>query len=231
MTDLKILYRNEDFVVVDKPVDIAINAWDDEKHPVTVASILKGIIPECADPSVKYNFRFVHRLDFSTSGTLCIALNKKAASDLTKSFESRHIDKTYIALLMGRLDKEVTVEKPIGQHRRKPHKMVPNTDPNCVEQTVRDAKTQFTPVRYGFFLDTPVTKVQIKLFTGRRHQIRVHALTLGHPIFGDYTYTGAEEHARMYLHAKKLRIPYRGDTVEVESPIDFDLDTVLEVYS
>lgn len=225
---VKILYRNSDCVVVDKPADMAINAWDHERHPVTVATLLEEMIPECVDLSVPNRFRFVHRLDFSTSGVLCIALNKKGAARIQKCFQERLTDKTYIALLIGHLKEERTIDVPIGEDQRASHKMLPDTDSHCIQDTVRHAKTRFTPIQYGTFGNTLVTKVQIKLFTGRRHQIRIHALTMGHPILGDYTYTDDRHWSRMYLHSKRLCIPCRGETIDVESPIDFELDTVLE---
>lgn len=227
---LTILFENEDYIVVDKPFDIAINTMDSVSHPITVATLLESARPHRVDLSCVHKFRFVHRLDFSTSGVLCVALNKTAAAKLSAAFQQRRTVKEYIAVLRGRLHQSKLVDVPIGEDSRASHKMLPVHDEFCLSNTERSAKTEFEPIEYGLLCGTEVTKVRIRLFTGRRHQIRVHALYIGHPVLGDYTYTNDDTSPRMFLHAKKLSAQMSPtEQIEVESSLDFVLENAVAI--
>ncbi|XP_075554331.1 uncharacterized protein LOC142587318 isoform X2 [Dermacentor variabilis] len=77
--EIHVLHRSEHFLVVDKPADLVINTQKAHEHPVTVETLLRRQCPELIDPSVEHGFRFCHRLDFATSGVLCLALTRAAA--------------------------------------------------------------------------------------------------------------------------------------------------------
>ncbi|XP_063961986.1 RNA pseudouridylate synthase domain-containing protein 1-like [Lytechinus pictus] len=97
--DIKILYKSKNFVVVDKHYDVKINS-NDPKDAITVATQLARLHPELVDESLPHSFRFIHRLDYSTSGALCIALNKNAAAIAMKYFKDRRVTKEYLALIL-----------------------------------------------------------------------------------------------------------------------------------
>ena len=254
--DIHVLFQSDDYLVVSKPFDLVIN---DDPSPVTssvspprptLASLLALQFPQLVDASVPHHFRFVHRLDYSTSGVIGLALNASAAKRATQQFESRRVVKHYLALLRGHLLEPrdghailpVVVEASIGQDTRPGHEHKMTTprmslampsenlevERACSDAEVksmsvssshfRQAETHFHVLSRGYLksptadgetgLPVPATKVLIALKTGRRHQIRVHAQEIGHPIVGDFTYDDDRQSARMYLHACRLLIPW-----------------------
>ncbi|KAH8028561.1 hypothetical protein HPB51_017687 [Rhipicephalus microplus] len=78
-TEVRVLHCSAHFLVVDKPADLVINTQKEHEHPVSVESLLRRQLPELVDPSVEHGFRFCHRLDFATSGVLCLALTRAGA--------------------------------------------------------------------------------------------------------------------------------------------------------
>ncbi|TNN25333.1 RNA pseudouridylate synthase domain-containing protein 1 [Liparis tanakae] len=98
LESLCVLHQSDDYIVVDKHWDIRIDSkmWY-EKH--TVQAQLGQRFPELSDPSTYYGFRFCHQLDFSTSGALCVALNKAAAGRAYRCFKDRTVTKAYLALV------------------------------------------------------------------------------------------------------------------------------------
>jgi len=259
--DVSILCENDDYLVVSKPFDLVIN--DDANYNASslspprpsLAALLAVRFPQLVDASVPHHFRFVHRLDYSTSGAICLALNADAAKRATKQFEARRIVKHYLALLRGHmLEKRdglvigpIVVNANIGQDTRPgyEHKMTTprmSQDTGLAERDLkgvdsaidseslpvssshfRHAETHFHVISRGYLKNPlivneddlydrgqPVTKVLISLKTGRRHQIRVHAKEVGHPIVGDFTYDDDRRSARMYLHSCRLFVPWTG---------------------
>ncbi|KAI2576282.1 RNA pseudouridine synthase domain containing 1 [Homo sapiens] len=96
--NLSIVYRSRDFLVVNKHWDVRIDskAW---RETLTLQKQLRYRFPELADPDTCYGFRFCHQLDFSTSGALCVALNKAAAGSAYRCFKERRVTKAYLALV------------------------------------------------------------------------------------------------------------------------------------
>ena len=99
---VQIVHKTDSYVIVNKPYDVYINS-NDESIQDTVAKQLVQMLPEFVDNSVSFGFRFVNRLDYATSGLLCIALNKNAASQAGKLFQGNHVTKKYIALVSLRV--------------------------------------------------------------------------------------------------------------------------------
>ncbi|PNJ02267.1 RNA pseudouridylate synthase domain-containing protein 1 isoform X5 [Pongo pygmaeus] len=97
--NLSIVYRSRDFLVVNKHWDVRIDskAW---RETLTLQKQLRYRFPELADPDTCYGFRFCHQLDFSTSGALCVALNKAAAGSAYRCFKERRVTKAYLALVV-----------------------------------------------------------------------------------------------------------------------------------
>ncbi|XP_031847921.1 RNA pseudouridylate synthase domain-containing protein 1 isoform X3 [Nomia melanderi] len=111
--NVNILHRSENFLVVSKPYDMYINS-NNPKKKNTLQSELKKILPNLANPSLFHEFHFVHRLDYATSGIICIALNKKAARAASNAFETRRVKKFYLALLHGHVNEPyLVIDKPI----------------------------------------------------------------------------------------------------------------------
>ncbi|XP_020775565.1 RNA pseudouridylate synthase domain-containing protein 1 [Boleophthalmus pectinirostris] len=209
LENLKVLYQSDDYIVVDKHWDIRIDSkmWYEK---VTVQAQLRQHFPELADPNTYYGFRFCHQLDFSTSGALCVALNKAAAGQAYRCFKDRTVTKVYIALLRGWVEVETqTLDFPIGKNSSegKTHMMCIGGTEGC--ENPKPCQTELTVLQYGLYDGEPATKVLLKPLTGRTHQLRVHCSAIGHPIVGDFTYSLGSDNApyRMMLHAYLLRIP------------------------
>jgi 23S rRNA-/tRNA-specific pseudouridylate synthase len=218
-----VLYLDSRYCVVSKPPDVRI----DGPFRHTVANFVNAVLAAAPPLNASRNAtrahpgqtaapkdRFVHRLDYATSGVLLLALTKPAAGLACAQFESRAVSKTYLALLHGRVAADTAlVDAPVA-----------DTDgfAMCIgdaENPGRAARTRLEVVARGRYHGAVVTKVRLWPETGRRHQLRVHAHTLGHPVVGDATYAGHEEERwfaaagsagfvppRMMLHAAKLEI-------------------------
>lgn len=215
--NLCILYQSSNFIVVNKHWDIRIDSkmWYEKQ---TVQSQLKQRFPELADPDTYYGFRFCHQLDFSTSGALCVALNKSAAGKAYRCFKERLVTKAYLALVRGHVQSSrMTVDYAIGKNTTEgmTHMMCIEGTHGC--ENPKPCQTELIVLEYGTYDGDPVTKILLKPLTGRTHQLRVHCSSIGHPIVGDFTYSLKKDCApyRMMLHAYFLRIPVEAEPTEV----------------
>ncbi|XP_035226877.1 RNA pseudouridylate synthase domain-containing protein 1-like isoform X2 [Stegodyphus dumicola] len=218
--DLEILHLSDNFLVVNKQCDIAINSESSVQHPVTVATQLNHKFKALSDPSVKFGFRFCHRLDYSTSGVLCIALNKNAAKQSYLAMSSKKSEKYYLALVYGHVQSEhLIVDKPIGYDSRQEysHCMCTADKEYCINP--RWAVSRLLVLQHGFYNGSPASKLLLKLITGRRHQLRVHCHELGHTIIGDYTYSNRKDISpyRMFLHSYRLVLPSEMENLDVST--------------
>ncbi|XP_059203841.1 RNA pseudouridylate synthase domain-containing protein 1 [Centropristis striata] len=209
LESLRVLYQSDDYIVVDKHWDIRIDSkmWYEKQ---TVQAQLRHRFPQLADPSTYYGFRFCHQLDFSTSGALCVALNKAAAGRAYRCFKDRTVTKAYLALVRGSVEEETqTLDFSIGKNSSegKTHMMCVEGTEGC--ENPKPCQTELTVLEYGLYDGDPVTKVLLQPLTGRTHQLRVHCCAIGHPIVGDFTYSlGADDAPyRMMLHAHLLHLP------------------------
>ncbi|KAM4531582.1 RNA pseudouridylate synthase domain-containing protein 1 [Odontesthes bonariensis] len=209
LESLRVLYQSDDYIVVDKHWDIRIDSkmWYEKQ---TVQAQLQHRFPHLADPSTYYGFRFCHQLDFSTSGALCVALNKAAAGRAYRCFKDRTVTKAYLSLIRGWVEQErQTLDFSIGKNSTegKTHMMCIEGTEGC--ENPKPCQTELTVLEYGLYDGDPVTKVLLQPLTGRTHQLRVHCSAIGHPIVGDYTYSLRADDSpyRMMLHAYLLQIP------------------------
>ncbi|XP_022092579.1 RNA pseudouridylate synthase domain-containing protein 1-like isoform X2 [Acanthaster planci] len=234
MEAVEIMYKSPNFIVVNKHYDVKINS-NDSGDRVTVATQLAYRFPQLVDASVAHQFRFVHRLDYSTSGALCVALNKKASADAVKAFKKHKVKKSYHALLRGHVrENYLRIDKPVY-----PNSLEGYTHMMCVVDDVSapqsdavkilPAVTDLYVIQRGLYDGQPASKVLLKPLTGRRHQLRVHCWSLGHPVVGDYTYSMRRDVKpyRMMLHAHRLTIPTSAETVDavVQDPFVPEVDS------
>jgi 23S rRNA pseudouridine1911/1915/1917 synthase len=143
----------------------------------------------------------VHRLDKDTSGVLIVAKNDKAHINMSEQIKKRSVEKTYIALVRGELtDSEATINMPIARSQKDRKKM-------AVDKTGKEAITHFKVLkRYNKY-----TLLEVKIDTGRTHQIRVHLSEIGYPIVGDLTYSNGKNEfgiSGQLLHAKILEFEH-----------------------
>ncbi len=225
---LRVVYRDDDVVVVDKPVGVAAHASPGWTGP-TVTGGLAAMGIDLARGGAAERQGIVHRLDVGTSGLMVCASSERAYSSLKQQFRDRTVDKVYHALVQGHPDpSRGTIDAPIDRH--------PSADYRFA--VVSGGKPSIT--HYDALEAFPyATLVEVHLETGRTHQIRVHFAALRHPCCGDLTY-GADPTlaarlglARQWLHAHRLGFehPGTGEWVEFESGYPDDLAHALEVVS
>ncbi|GAB4245535.1 MAG: RluA family pseudouridine synthase [Acidobacteriota bacterium] len=226
---LRVLYEDEDVLVVDKPAGLVV-------HPgagVRRGTLANALVHRYRDLPQAETLRpgIVHRLDKGTSGLLVVALNEVAHHRLVRQFQRREVDKRYVALLYGHLQPaEGGIDLPLGRDRRQRTRISGNTD------RPRPALTLYRVLRYypaGF------TLVEARPVTGRTHQIRVHFWSRGHPVVGDETYQrrdktralpGGGHLGRLFLHAAELEFthPRTGERLRFAAPLPPELAALLD---
>jgi len=223
---LKIIYEDEDLVVVDKPAGLVVHPAPG--HPSgTLVNALLARLPDLAGIGGTLRPGIVHRLDKDTSGLLVVAKNQQTQDSLSKQIKNRLIKKYYLALVWGHLTPQTgRIEVPIDRDKSHRKRMAPS-------MTGREAISGYRVLEY---LSHPtkglLSLVEVEPETGRTHQIRVHFSYIGYPIVGDPVYgrrrkiSGLE---RQFLHACRLgfSLPRSGQWVEFESPLPEDLGQVL----
>jgi len=223
-----IVYDDNDIVVIDKPVGVAAHPTLGWSGP-DVLSHLAGAGFRISTSGVPERRGIVQRLDVGTSGLMVVAKSEYAYTILKRAFRSRSVDKIYHALVQGHPDPfSGTIEAPIGRHPGADYKM-------AVTDKGRHSVTHYATLE-AF---VAATLLEIRLETGRTHQIRVHMSAIRHPCAGDLMY-GADpvlaaklDLERQWLHAVRLSFlhPTSGERMEFESAYPPDLQHALDVIS
>ncbi len=191
--DVEYLYQDEHFIIVDKPANmLSVPGKTPEKQDCLIHRVQQRF-PEA---------RIVHRLDFSSSGLMVIALNRDSHRELSRQFQNRETEKTYIAKVYGQPEgPSGEVDLPLRcDWERRPRQIVDY-------QLGKSAQTLWR------ILERFENSCSMELFpvTGRTHQLRVHMQALGHPILGDELYAHEDAFTmadRLCLHAKELIITH-----------------------
>lgn len=206
---LRILFEDDDLVVIDKPAGLLS---------------VPGRLPEHQDSAYlrileKYPLaKVTHRLDMATSGILMFAKHRDAEVAVSKMFQARTVKKNYIALVQGHLTGQGSIEAPLI------------TDwPNRPKQKVdfemgKPAQTLYQQLEYDAAQD--ISRILLEPITGRSHQLRVHLMHIGHPITGDKLYhpePARSKLGRLALHASYLAFehPLKGGVVELMCEVGF----------
>ncbi|MBW9206221.1 RluA family pseudouridine synthase [Mumia sp. zg.B53] len=224
--DLRIVHDDDEIVVVDKPAGVAAHPSVGWTGP-TVVGHLAGAGFRISTSGAPERQGIVQRLDVGTSGLMVVAKSEHAYTVLKRAFREREVDKTYHAMVQGHPDPlEGTVDAPIARHPKHDWKFAVMADG-------RASVTHYETLEAHRF----ASLLEIKLETGRTHQIRVHMAALKHPCVGDPLYgsdptltkrVGLE---RQWLHAHRLGFehPRTRDWVTFTSPYPDDLERALEV--
>jgi 23S rRNA pseudouridine1911/1915/1917 synthase len=223
---LRVVHADDDIVVVDKPVGVAAHPSPGWTGP-TVIGGLAAMGQTIATSGAAERQGVVHRLDVGTTGLMVVAKSERAYSLLKRAFKAREVDKRYHAVVQGQLDPlRGTVDAPIDRHPTQDYKW-------AVVASGRPSVTHYDTLE-AF---PSASLVDVKLETGRTHQIRVHFAALRHPCVGDLTY-GADPTlaarlglARQWLHARSLTFahPATGEPVTFVSGYPEDLAHALAV--
>ena len=227
--ELSVVHEDPALLVLDKPAGLVVHPGAGH-HDGTLVAGLVARFPDLAavpagagwDPSRP---GIVHRLDKDTSGLLAVARTPAARRRLADQLADRSMGRTYLALALGETPaEEGMIEAPIGRSGRDPTRM-------AVRRDGREARTRYR-VLERFADPVALTLLELRLETGRTHQIRVHLRAIGHPVAGDDRYGGACRElglGRPFLHAAALRLvhPTTGEEVRFTSPLPPELAHVL----
>lgn len=213
---LKILYEDVDVVVVDKPAGMVVHAGAGH-HDGTLVNALLHHFGSLSSVNGDLRPGIVHRLDRETSGVLAVARTDSAHQSLAAQFAQRQVEKTYLAIAHG-------VPKPATGRITTP---IARDPVRRVRMTAKLASGRTALTSYKLLEDLGSHSfLEVRIGTGRTHQIRVHLASIHHPIVGDHLYGAPRrESNRFYLHAWRLtfRSPSSNEiiTVETEPPADF----------
>jgi 23S rRNA pseudouridine1911/1915/1917 synthase len=214
---LDVVYEDEHLLVVDKPAGVVVHPGAGHAS----GTLVHGLAGQSAGGE-EDRPGIVHRLDRDTSGLLVVARSEEAHDRLQELIRAREVERGYAALVRGRPRSwRGRIEAPIGRDREDPTRHSLDTD------TPREAVTHFEVAELlgGHAL------LDVRLETGRTHQIRVHLAAIDLPVVGDHVY-GVPDPAlgRQFLHANRLAFthPFTNERLEVESPLPDDLARFLE---
>lgn len=216
-----VIYEDDDILVIDKPPGVVVHPNETYRDKTLVHGLLNydatsfsGMVDENKRPGI------VHRLDKDTSGVMVVAKNLAARQKLKTSFKHRLVDKTYLTIVAGEFGaRGGRIEGNIGRH-----------PVNRVKMAVVQDGGKHAGTRYRVLGSRPeASLLEVRIETGRTHQIRVHFAHIHHPVLGDGLYggpkqIGAERVKRQMLHAWKLVFPHPRTGVSREYRADLPAD-------
>lgn len=213
-----ILYEDSDILIINKPAGMLVHPGSGQKDN----TLLNALLHRYPDSKQLPRAGIVHRLDKLTSGVLVIAKTMDSCNTLIENFKNRSIQRTYHAIAHGVIYTPKIIEAPIGRHPKSRTLMSVNKEGNY-------AKTLFNPIkRWKKF-----TLLECQLFTGKTHQIRVHAQYIKHSLYGDPQY-GRHHHLiipfnRQALHAYRLQLthPITHTPIDITCPYPTDLSQLI----
>lgn len=220
----RILYEDEFLLIINKPSGMSVHAGNTVR--VGVVEALRHMYPKLP------NLELAHRLDSETSGCLILAKKKRVLRELHALLREGKMTKIYWALTQGKWKRsELRVDLPLHKDYQDGGKHVVE-----VNEKGKSALTVFNPLK----IFPEASLMEVKLFTGRTHQIRVHAAHQGHNIAGDDRYGDAEFNKvakqkglkRMFLHARSIEftLPSLEHSIKVIAPLDKELELVLQAF-
>jgi 23S rRNA pseudouridine955/2504/2580 synthase len=220
----RILYEDEDLLIINKPSGMSVHVGSTVRMGVIEA--MRHMYPKLV------HLELAHRLDSETSGCLILAKKRRVLRELHELMRAGEITKLYWTLTQGKWKKsELLVDLPLHKHYEDGGKHVVKVD-----QKGKSAMTAFRSLK----IFKQAALMEAKLFTGRTHQIRVHAQSQGHPIAGDDRYGDSEFNKftrerglkRMFLHARSIDfiLPSGTQRITVVAPLDPELEVVIQKF-
>jgi 23S rRNA pseudouridine1911/1915/1917 synthase len=223
---LRVLYEDADLVAIDKPAGMVVHAGAGA-HSGTLVNALLHRFDSLSGVGGELRPGIVHRLDRFTSGVLLVAKNDGAHRNLAAQFSGRQVEKVYLALVHGDLKQDTgRIERPIARDPLHRTRMTARLAAG------RAAWSEYRVLRrFGRF-----TLLEVRIGTGRTHQIRVHLASIGHPVVGDTLYgapakiEGMPPLGRYFLHAHRIRfqLPSSGEELTLMSPLPEELDAWMQ---
>ena len=213
---IDVLYEDDDILVVNKPKGMVVHPANGNPDGTLVNAVMAICKDSLSGIGGEIRPGIVHRLDKDTSGALIIAKNDKAHINMSEQIKNHEVEKTYIALVKGHVkENEATINMPIGRSTKDRKKM-------AVSKNGKNAITHFKVLKR--FKHKNYTLLEIKIETGRTHQIRVHLSEIGYPVVGDTVYSNGKNEwgiKGQCLHAKSLKFkhPIAGKEMFIEAPL------------
>ncbi len=200
---IEIIYEDSDIIVVNKPKGLVVHPANGNPDGTLVNAIMAICKDSLSGIGGKLRPGIVHRLDKDTSGILVIAKNDESHIKMSEQIKNHEVQKTYIALVRGIVkENNATIKMPIGRSDKNRKKM-------AVTKKGKEAITHFKVLKR--YLKHNCTLLEIKIETGRTHQIRVHLSYIGYPIIGDEIYSSGKNEWNIKgqcLHAKSLKFKH-----------------------
>lgn len=220
--DLDIVYEDEDVIVVNKANGVVVHPAPGNYH----GTLVNGLLYHSRLSDVNGEFRpgIVHRIDAYTTGLLMVAKNNKAHEILARELAEKKTYRKYVALVWGVIKSDTgTIDAPIGRSKKDRKKM-------AIDKDGKEAITHFKVLkRYK-----DVTLIELKLETGRTHQIRVHMSYIGHPVVNDPVYSSRKliDDTGQCLHAKELGFvhPKTKEYMQFDSPLPLEFLNILNSF-
>jgi 23S rRNA pseudouridine1911/1915/1917 synthase len=215
---VEVLYQDAAVIAVNKPAGLAVHAGAG-RHDGTLVNRLVHRFQALSQMGGEQRPGIVHRLDKDTSGVLLVARTDAAHRSLAAQFAGRTVEKIYVALVHGQVRANSgRITKPIARDPVRRTRMTARLGSG------REALTDYRVLqRFAKF-----TLLEVRIGTGRTHQIRVHLASIGHVVAGDRTYGGSKQEGvpRLFLHARKIGFtsPATGERVSVEAPLPPELE-------
>ena len=226
---LAVIYEDDDLVAIDKPAGMVVHAGAGV-HSGTLVNALLGRFGALSAVGGPLRPGIVHRLDRFTSGVLLVAKNDAAHRRLAEQFAGRRVEKVYLALVGGRVRADHgRIERPIARDPVRRIRMTAKLDSG------RAAWSEYQVLRrFPNF-----TLLEVRIGTGRTHQVRVHLASIGHPVAGDTLYgapargEGSPALGRYFLHAHRIRFtrPSDGREMTLVSPLPPELEQWMETLT
>lgn len=233
--DIKIIFENDDFLIIDKPTNLVV-------HPAhantegTLVNFLLNLRPEIKqavyDPNKIISRErpgIVHRLDKDTSGLLIVAKNEISLKKLSDLIHDHKLNKKYTALVHGWPEETGEIKNFLQRSTKDRRQM-------SIHSTIgKEAITVYSVIKYLKFSSLHLALLSLKPITGRTHQLRIHLKSIGHPIVGDpvYSTTSSQQIShklgakRQMLHASELGFSYNGKAYNFQSELPNDLNNIL----
>jgi 23S rRNA pseudouridine1911/1915/1917 synthase len=219
---LRVVFEDEQLIVIDKPAGLVVHPGNGNAS----GTLLNALLHHAPELAAIPRAGIVHRLDKDTSGLLVVARTLTAQTDLVRQMQARSVKRHYYALALGQVERDGTVDAPLGRHAVQRTKMA------IVRAGGKEARTHYAVLeRFA-----KATLLECRLETGRTHQIRVHLTSIRHPLVGDAVYgkskTGdarLDAFPRQALHAWRLALahPASGAEMAWEAPLPPDFAQLL----